>query len=60
MSDEITIFEFDWCHFEGHPPPSTLVIHIYCFVVIEIVRFGPRETRQGGIAVKVALLRFFI
>jgi hypothetical protein len=60
MNNIITIFEFDYRHFEGHPPPSTSVIHISDFVVIEISWFGPREAREGDIAIKVALLRFFI
>ncbi len=60
MNNKNTIFEFDRCHFEGHPPPSTLMIHIFGFAVIEIVRFNLREARQGDIVVKVALLRFFI
>jgi hypothetical protein len=36
------------------------VIHISDFVVIEIVWFGPREARQGDIAIKMALLKKFI
>jgi hypothetical protein len=60
MNNKIIISEFDWCHFEGHPPLSTLMIHIFGFAVVEIVRFNLREARQGDIAVKVALLRFFI
>lgn len=60
MNNRITIFEFDRCHFEGHPPPSTLVIHIFGFAIIEIVQFSLREVKQGNIAVKMALFRFFI
>jgi hypothetical protein len=47
-------------HFEGHPPPSTLAICNFGFIVIKIMGFDPREARQGDIAIGVALLRFFI
>jgi hypothetical protein len=55
MNNKITIFVFHQCHFEGHPPLSTLVIHISSFDVIEIVGFDPSEARQGDIAIEVAL-----
>jgi hypothetical protein len=31
------------------------MIHIFGFVVIDIVGFDPRETNQGDIVIKVAL-----
>jgi hypothetical protein len=60
MNNKIIVFKFDRCHFEGHPPPSTLVIQIFGFVVIEIMGFDPREARQGNITIEMALSSFFI
>jgi len=60
MSNIIITSEFDQHHFEGHPPLNTLVINISSFVIIEIMRFDPREARQRDIAIGVALLKFFI
>ncbi len=60
MNNRTTISNFDQHNFEGHPPPSTLVICIFCFATIEITRFDPREARQGNLAIDVALLGFFI
>jgi hypothetical protein len=31
------------------------MIHIFGFVIIEIVGFDPREAKQGAIVIKVAL-----
>jgi hypothetical protein len=55
MNNKITISEFHHYHFEGHPHPSTLVIHISSFDVIEIMGFDPSEARQGDITIEVAL-----
>jgi hypothetical protein len=60
MNNKTTVSKFDQHHFEGHPPPSTLVIHIFGFAIIEIVRFDPKEARQGDLAIGVTLSRFFI
>jgi hypothetical protein len=60
MSNKTTIFEFDQHQFEGHLPPCNLVIHIFGFGPIEIVRFDPREARQGDITICMGLYGFFI
>jgi hypothetical protein len=60
MNSLTIILEFDQHNFGGHPPPGTLVILIYNFVVVEIIGFDPREARQGDLAIGVALFRFYI
>jgi hypothetical protein len=60
MNNQITISEFDQHNFEGHPPLGTLVIHTSCFVVVEIIRFDPKEARQGDLVIGVALYGFYI
>jgi hypothetical protein len=45
MNNKTTISKFDQCCFEGHPPPSTLVICIFGFAMVEIIRFDLREVR---------------
>ncbi len=55
MSNKITTFEFDQHHFEGHPPPGTLMLSISSFAIIEIMGFDPREARQGDIIIRITL-----
>ncbi len=59
MKNRTIISKFDQHNFERHSPPSTLVIHIFGFAITEIIRFDPKEARQGDLAIGVALLRFF-
>jgi hypothetical protein len=59
MSNRINALEFDQGHFEYHPPPVTLVMHVTRFATIEIIRFGPRKTKPRDV-VSVTVLGFYI
>jgi len=49
MNNRTTISKFDQINFEGHPLLGTLVICIFGFATIEIIRFDPKEARQGDL-----------
>ncbi len=55
MNNRTTILKFDQHRFEGHPPLGTLVIHIFGFATIKMIRFDPKEARQGELAIGIAL-----
>jgi hypothetical protein len=60
MSNKSAIEAFDQHQFERHPPPSTLIMCILGFVIINIIGFDPKQAIPCDIATDVALFGFYI
>jgi hypothetical protein len=58
MSNKSAIEAFDQCQFERHPPPSTLIMRILGFAIVNIIGFDLKQAILGDIVVGVALSRF--
>jgi hypothetical protein len=60
MSNKSAIEAFDQHQFERHPPPSTLIMCILGFAIINIIGFDPKQAIPCDIATDVALFGFYI
>jgi hypothetical protein len=55
MSNKSAIETFDQHQFERHPPPSTLIMPILGFAIVNIIGFDLKQVISGDIVVGVTL-----
>jgi hypothetical protein len=60
MSNKNAIEAFDQHQFERHPPPSTLILRILGFAIINIIGFDPKQAIPSDIVVGVTMFGFYI
>jgi hypothetical protein len=60
MNSRHIVLEFAQRNFEGHPPPSTLVLCIIGFAIVQTMGFDPKDARLRDIDVGITLSRFYI
>jgi hypothetical protein len=60
MNSRHIVLEFAQRNFEGHPPPSTLVLRITGFAIVQTMGFDPRDAKPGDIDVGKTLSGFYI
>jgi hypothetical protein len=60
MSNKSAIEALDQHQFERHPPPSTLIMCILGFTIINIIAFDLKQAIPSDIAAGVVLFGFYI